>query len=233
MTTPTIQGETLHQERMADIAGRTGALRQYIGEQILATLNSSRPGLLVPKGELTIISDMMAQWFINATEKDSYGLIASQQAQAVREVLERVKDYAPLTTYIELCNFCDNILATLPLPGTKGALMTDDISGWFELSYAQYLTVPRSIMQEMPDEWQARMAQCLHELDDTFDWRPKSGRYWCRLRDDNGRFTDDPLMQYRHPNYAYIASIKKKVQCTDTAPVRYGFEDAGFIDHKD
>lgn len=84
------------------------------------------------------------------------------------------------------------------------------VHDWFELSYAQYLTVPRSIMEAMPVEWQRRMVQCLEELDETFDWRPEEGRYWCRLRDANGRFIDDPLMHYRRPDRAYIESIRKE-----------------------
>jgi hypothetical protein len=70
---------------------------------------------------------------------------------------------------------------------------------WFELSYSQYLTVPRSVMQAMPKEWQVRMAVCLAELDETIDWRPKEGRYWVRLKDDKGRYLSDPLREYRHP----------------------------------
>jgi hypothetical protein len=31
------------------------------------------------------------------------------------------------------------------------------IHNWFELTYAQYLTIPRSILQSMPVEWQRRM----------------------------------------------------------------------------
>lgn len=73
-----------------------------------------------------------------------------------------------------------------------------DIHTWFELSYAQYLTVPRSVLQSMPIEWQHKFTELLYELDDKIDWRPKSGRYWVRLKDDKGRYVHDPLMEYRH-----------------------------------
>lgn len=76
--------------------------------------------------------------------------------------------------------------------------MENPVHFWFELSYAKYLTIPRSVLQAMPQEWQSRFAECLYELDDTIDWRPKSGRYWCRLKDRKGRFVEDPLMNYRH-----------------------------------
>lgn len=75
---------------------------------------------------------------------------------------------------------------------------TEPIHLWFELSYAQYLTIPRSVMQAMPHEWQVRMATCLAELDETIDWRPKQGRYWVQLKDEKGKYVNDPLMEYRH-----------------------------------
>lgn len=72
----------------------------------------------------------------------------------------------------------------------------DAIHQWFELTYAQYLTIPRSVLQSMPDEWQEKFATLLYELDDTIDWRPAEGRYWVELRDDKGRFVKDPLQDY-------------------------------------
>lgn len=61
----------------------------------------------------------------------------------------------------------------------------------------------------MPPEWQERFVQCLEELDETFDWRPKDGRYWVTLKDHKGRYRHDPLMQYRHPDRAYIESLRE------------------------
>jgi hypothetical protein len=78
------------------------------------------------------------------------------------------------------------------------------ISSWFELSYAQFLTVPRLVMESMPLGWQRKMAALLQEMDDTFDWRPKGGRYWVRLRDAPGRFTDAPLNDYRHGSCEHL-----------------------------
>jgi hypothetical protein len=74
---------------------------------------------------------------------------------------------------------------------------SDPVHTWFELSYAQYLTVPRSVLQSMPLEWQIRFVQCLEELDETIDWRPKSGRYWVKLKDDHGRYVEDEFMDYQ------------------------------------
>jgi len=74
--------------------------------------------------------------------------------------------------------------------------MSEAIHGWFKLTYAQYLTVPRSVLQSMPDDWQEKFVALLEQMDDTIDWRPKEGRYWVRLKDDKGCFVRDPLMDY-------------------------------------
>ena len=84
----------------------------------------------------------------------------------------------------------------------------EPISLWFELSYAQFLTVPRLVMQSMPLEWQRKMAVLLQEMDETFDWRPKEGRYWVRLKDDQGRFMDAPLNEYRRGSCEHL-SLKR------------------------
>ena len=75
---------------------------------------------------------------------------------------------------------------------------------WFELSYAQFLTVPRLVMESMPYDWQEKMAELLEEMDATFDWRPKEGRYWVKLRDENGRFTEAPLGDYRRGSCEHL-----------------------------
>ena len=74
------------------------------------------------------------------------------------------------------------------------------IHGWFGLTYAQYLTIPRSVLQSMPFEWQSKFVALLEELDETIDWRPKKGTYWVQLRRHDGKYLplkeNDPLMDY-------------------------------------
>ena len=68
---------------------------------------------------------------------------------------------------------------------------------YFELSYAQYLTIPRSLLQSMPVEWQRGFVRLLIELDNHFGWRDNiDGTYWVRLKDRDGKFKHDPLMDY-------------------------------------
>src|SRR5947209_4010118 len=47
----------------------------------------------------------------------------------------------------------------------------DPVHAWFELTYAQYLTIPRSLLESMPVSWQRGFVDCLEELEATFDWR--------------------------------------------------------------
>lgn len=74
-----------------------------------------------------------------------------------------------------------------------------DMETWWGLNYSQYLTIPRSVIQEMPREWQDKFAGLLFELDYTFDWRPENVTYWCVLRNrETGRYESDILCNYRH-----------------------------------
>ena len=73
----------------------------------------------------------------------------------------------------------------------------EPVNDWFELSYAQYLTIPRSALQSMPVEWQKRFVQCLEQLDEAIDWRPSEGRYWVKLKDAHGKYVADPHQDYR------------------------------------
>lgn len=70
------------------------------------------------------------------------------------------------------------------------------IHGWFGLTYAQYLTIPRSILQSMPVDWQRRFVDCLDELNEMFDWMPEQGRYFVRLKGEDGKFAYDKLADY-------------------------------------
>lgn len=83
--------------------------------------------------------------------------------------------------------------------------------GWFGLSRASFLTLPRTLMHEMPDEWQAKMADLLEEYDATFD---RSAFYDCKVMavGENGKFTSWPewLLQYRRPDVDRIDAIRAK-----------------------
>jgi len=68
------------------------------------------------------------------------------------------------------------------------------IHDWFELTYAQYLAIPRSVLQSMPIDWQQRFVKCLNELDERFEWR-RSG-CWVKFKNSRGRFMKDHFADY-------------------------------------
>jgi hypothetical protein len=86
---------------------------------------------------------------------------------------------------------------------SKAVPMTDEnmwdheaIHLWFGLTYANYLVMPRSILQSMPDEWQKKFVLLLNEARETFpdlDWPS----YRCMAVDEStGRFIKDPIPHY-------------------------------------
>jgi hypothetical protein len=84
---------------------------------------------------------------------------------------------------------------------------------WFALSYAEWLTLPRSLMHAMPDEWQGKMAALLDEFSEEFPfWTGDIEYRVTAIR--NGRFVPLPEWTsrafYRHPNEATLDRLRKK-----------------------
>lgn len=52
---------------------------------------------------------------------------------------------------------------------------------WFSLSYANYLVLPRSLLQSMPDEWQERFVTCLEQLNLAFHDTEQAPAYDVRV----------------------------------------------------
>lgn len=73
------------------------------------------------------------------------------------------------------------------------------IHQWFELSYAHYLVLPRSLLQAMPVEWQERFVTCLKEMDMLTCDLGANDNYTVLLRGKNGRIVKDPYSEYRRP----------------------------------
>ena len=80
---------------------------------------------------------------------------------------------------------------------------------WFGLTYSSYLVLQRSLLQEMPTEWQERFVACIEEIRDYFDCDDMPSTYTVLLRDETGKFVRDPLVNYRHPDMDYINSKKR------------------------
>lgn len=71
------------------------------------------------------------------------------------------------------------------------------IHGWFELSYANYLVLPRSVLQSAPPEWQRKFVSLLEELEKMFGKVPEDGHYVVSLKDDHNHFIHDTFKDYQ------------------------------------
>lgn len=84
----------------------------------------------------------------------------------------------------------------------------DRLWSWFGLSRAAFLTLPRVLMHEMPDDWQNRMAALLEEYNATYRNLPPIGSTVRAMRD--GRMIPMPevFANYRHPDRAAIDALR-------------------------
>lgn len=82
------------------------------------------------------------------------------------------------------------------------------LSGWFGLSYASWLTLPRVLMEHMPAEWQKRMAKLLHEYDEAHDFMHLNFETHVTLKEAN-RFRKTPnwLINYRRPDRDAVMAV--------------------------
>jgi hypothetical protein len=85
----------------------------------------------------------------------------------------------------------------------------DALWGWFGLSYASFLTMPRVMMHAMPDDWQARMAQLCEEWDATWCNQPDIGSR-VQVTDGKGKLIKTPrwILNYRHPDTRQLDAMK-------------------------
>lgn len=91
----------------------------------------------------------------------------------------------------------------------------DALSCWFELSYASWLTLPRVLMEAMPDDWQGRMAALLREYDEAFPNPPNLGT---RVQVTQGRRlvkTPSWLINYRRPDRDAVDSCRQRDQAAE------------------
>ena len=84
-----------------------------------------------------------------------------------------------------------------------------DLSCWFGLSYASWLTIPRVLMEAMPPDWQERMAVLLNEYDDAYPNQPDLGTRVQIVVD--GKLVKCPswLLNYRYPDKLEISKLKE------------------------
>lgn len=78
---------------------------------------------------------------------------------------------------------------------------------FFGLSRANYLTVPRSILEDMPVAWQDEFAKMLDQIDRRYRW-PDGMAIEVRLRDPRGNYAHDPLADYRHVDPLALEAVR-------------------------
>lgn len=81
---------------------------------------------------------------------------------------------------------------------------------WFGLSRASFLVAPRVLLQEMPDDWQLRLAALMHRYDDEYPYMPNVTPVVSLKNYETKEFVKIPdwMLNYRHPDYDVIDRIR-------------------------
>jgi len=105
------------------------------------------------------------------------------------------------------------ILSAPPPAGVDGLEPSgyDDLWAWFGMSYSSWLTLPRSLMHSMPDDWQKQMAGLLDQWDAAWNTAHLPAPYVSAR--DGAKFTRWPewLLNYRRPAQAEIERVRATV----------------------
>jgi len=72
-----------------------------------------------------------------------------------------------------------------------------DISGWFSLTYASYLVIPRLWLESMPIEWQHQFVSLLEKIQDTLVIDAEYTAEYIVTCKRKGKFIKDPYRDYR------------------------------------
>lgn len=84
------------------------------------------------------------------------------------------------------------------------------VHSYFELSYASYLVLPRSVLQSMPILWQKKFIASLEELDQTMGWReqlPDAGTYRVTLED----ISEEPRPKSKKSKVAQLLELQEQL----------------------
>ena len=78
----------------------------------------------------------------------------------------------------------------------------DYIHKWFGLSYANYLVIPRSILQSMPTDWQQEFVSLLEKIEEKMNENNliQQPDYQVTARNRNGKYIKDPYSYYWRQN---------------------------------
>ena len=85
----------------------------------------------------------------------------------------------------------------------------DRLWAWFGLSRSTWLTLPRVMMHDMPDEWQNRMAELLEEWDETWDSHHMPEPHVTAKQDNKFAKWPSWLLNYRHPDKGALSELRR------------------------
>ena len=85
---------------------------------------------------------------------------------------------------------------------------TKDLACYFGLTYASWLTLPRVLMESMPEEWKRSMATLLNQYDDAYPNQPSYGTTVRVTVDGKMVRTPEWLINYRHPDRSMINQVR-------------------------
>jgi len=90
----------------------------------------------------------------------------------------------------------------------------DALWAWFGLSYSTWLTLPRVMMHEMPDEWQGCMAELLSEWDAEWDSSGMPSPYVSARK--GNKFVRWPswLLNYKRPDKEQLNMMRPNMKLT-------------------
>ena len=97
--------------------------------------------------------------------------------------------------------------ARVPSLQERARRKTGPVHSWFSLSYCSYLVLPRALLQELPIPWQASFVDLLEGANSVFPNHDTD--YTVQARDKNGRFIQDPLSNYRRPDFDAIDACRR------------------------
>ncbi len=100
------------------------------------------------------------------------------------------------------------------------------LSRLFGLSYASFLVLPRSLMQEMPDGWQDRCVDLVKEFDSEYPNQP-DGEIFISWK-EGGKFAKLPesLGNYRRPDRKAIEKMRVLISVEDSPAAPLVFDEA-------
>jgi len=84
---------------------------------------------------------------------------------------------------------------------------------WWSLTYAAWLTMPRVMIQEMPDDWQERMAILCEEWDAKWNNMPDMGTR-VQITGPSGKLVKTPnwIINYRYTDRKMLDSLVGPVE---------------------